>query len=206
MKANLLVLTLLTLATTVSAKEALYVQDGHNGYMAYKAEDGSANPFKNGLPANQAVAATAGANEKDMKIANLNKLLEQQQHSYDEKISYLQDELKKSKERLIEKSINTDKIQAIVEKRFAEESSYLKKELVAKTKTLMEYQRQLEKIKLPEEMKNIIKVNTELAVELRKSNDALALFQLNSSNEAIANKAAPTPATGGRMPASVEEK
>lgn len=206
MKANLLVLTLLSLATTVSAKEALYVQDGHNGYMAYATEDGSPNPFKNGIPANQAVAAAMGESEKDMKIANLNKLLEQQQHSYDEKISYLQDELKKSKERLIEKSINTDKIQANVEKRFAEQSLYLKKELVAKTKTLMEYQRQLEKIKLPEEMKNIIKVNTELAVELRKSNDALALFQLNASNEAIANKAAPAQATGGRMPASVQEK
>ena len=206
MKPKLLVLTLLTLVTTVSAKETLYVQDGHNGYMAYTAEDGSANPFKNGIPANQAVAVAMSENEKDIKIANLNKLLEQQQHSYDEKISYLQDELKKSKERLIEKSINSDKIQANVEKRFAEESSYLKKELVAKTKTLMEYQRQLEKIKLPEEMKNIIKVNTELAVELRKSNDALAILQLNTKNEAIANKVVPAPAAGGRMPASVQEK
>ena len=97
MKTNLLVLTLLTLATTVSAKEAMYVEGGHSAYMAYAAEDGSANPFKNGAP----VAMLES--EKDMKIANLNKLLDQQQHSYDEKISYLQEELKKSKERLIEK-------------------------------------------------------------------------------------------------------
>lgn len=204
MKANLLVLTLLTLATTVSAKEAMFVEGGHNGYMAYAAtDDGSQNPFKNGVPGTGAVAMVES--EKDMKIANLNKLLDQQQHSYDEKISYLQDELKKSKERLIEKSINTEKIQANVEKRFSEESSYLKKELVAKTKTLMEYQRQLEKVKPSEELKNLINLNTSLAVELRKSNDQLAIIQLKG-NEAIATKPVPAQATRGRMPASLEEK
>jgi hypothetical protein len=204
MKANLLVLTLFSLVTTVSAKEVLFVEGGDTvSYTAYTTTQGSANPFKNGMPVPQAVAIEQS--EKDMKIANLYKLLEQQQHSYDEKIAYLQDELKKSKERLIEKSINTEKLQANVEKRYNEESSYLKKELVAKTKTLMEYQRQLEKVKLSDEMKNIIKANTELAVELRKSNDQLAIVQLQA-NEAIAGKAAPAQATGGRMPASVQEK
>ena len=62
-----------------------------------------------------------------------------------------------------------------------------------------------EKVKLSDEMKNIIKANTELAVELRKSNDQLAIVQLQA-NEAIAGKAAPAQATGGRMPASVQEK
>lgn len=202
MKANLLVLTLLTLATTVSAKEAMLVEGGHTTFKAYAAEDGNANPFKNGIPGGVSVAMES---EKEMKISNLNKLLEQQQHSYDEKISYLQDELKKSKERLIEKSINTEKIQANVEKRFAEESSYLKKELVAKTKTLMEYQRQLEKVKPSEELKNLINSNAQLAVELRRSNDQLAIIQLKS-NEAMAAKPTPVQATGGRMPASVEGK
>lgn len=206
MKANLLVLTLLTLATTVSAKEAMIVEGGHNAYMAYAAtEDGSQNPFKNGVPGAGTGTVAMLESEKDMKIANLNKLLDQQQHSYDEKISYLQDELKKSKERLIEKSINTEKIQANVEKRFAEESAYLKKELVAKTKTLMEYQRQLEKVKPSEELKTLINSNTALAVELRKSNDQLAIIQLKG-NEAIATKPVPAQATGGRMPASAEEK
>ncbi|MEA9357544.1 hypothetical protein SHI21_15050 [Bacteriovorax sp. PP10] len=203
MKANLLVLTLLTLATTVSAKEAMYVEGGLTAYKAYAAEDGNANPFKNGVPGGASVAMMES--EKDMKIANLNKLLDQQQHSYDEKISYLQDELKKSKERLIEKSINTEKMQANVEKRFSEESSYLKKELVAKTKTLMEYQRQLEKIKPSEELKSLINSNAALAVELRKSNDQLAIIQLQT-NEAMAAKPAPTQVTHGRMPASVEGK
>jgi hypothetical protein len=202
MKANLLVLTLLTLATTVSAKESMFVEGGLTAYKAYAAEDGNANPFKNGVPGGSVAMLES---EKDMKIANLNKLLDQQQHSYDEKISYLQDELKKSKERLIEKSINTEKMQANVEKRFTEESSYLKKELVAKTKTLMEYQRQLEKIKPSEELKNLINSNASLAVELRKTNDQLAIIQLQT-NEAMAAKPTPTQVSGGRMPASVEGK
>jgi hypothetical protein len=205
MKTNLLVLTLLTLATTASAKDAMFVEGGgYNTYKAYVAEDGNANPFKNGIGVTTINVAMMES-EKDMKISNLNKLLDQQQHSYDEKISYLQDELKKSKERLIEKSINTEKMQASAERLFAEESSYLKKELVAKTKTLMEYQRQLEKVKPSEEMKNLINVNTNLAVELRKTNDQLAIIQLKGY-EAVAGKAAPAQITGGRAPASVEEK
>lgn len=202
MKTTLIALTLLTVATTVSAKDTLYVADGNNAYKAYTTPEGGANPFKT-AQGTQVVAMMES--EKDMKIANLNKLLDQQQRSYEDKITYLQDELKKSKERLIEKSINTERIQANVEKRYSEETAYLKKELVAKTKTLMEYQRQLEKVKLPEEMKNIIKVNTELAVELRKSNDMLAIVQMQA-NEAIAKTHTPAATTGGRMPASVQEK
>lgn len=196
MKANLLVLTLLTVAaTTVSAKEVLYVDEVAKPTTTYAAYPVSEYKFPK-----QEVALTN--NEKDMKIANLNKLLDQQQRLYEEKITYLEDELKKSKDRLIEKSINTDKMQALTEKRFNEESTYLKKELVAKTKTLMEYQRQLEKIKPSEDMKNLIKVNTELALELRKSTDQLAFIQAKG-NEAVANKAETPATTGGRMPASV---
>ena len=192
MKANLLLLALFSLTTTVSATQVLTVDSGDRiNYTAYTNADGSANPFKNSLITNQEVSLEQ--NDKDMKIGNLQKLLEQQQDMYDDKIAYLQDELKKSKERLIEKSINTEKLQANIEKRFNEESSYLKKELVAKTKTLMEYQRQLEK------------VNTELAIELRRSNDQLAIVQLQAK-EAVAVKEIPTQGSKTRAPASVEGK
>ena len=192
MKANLLLLALFSLTTTVSATQVLTVDSGDRiNYTAYTNADGSANPFKNSLITNQEVSLEQ--NDKDMKIGNLQKLLEQQQDMYDDKIAYLQDELKKSKERLIEKSINTEKLQANIEKRFNEESSYLKKELVAKTKTLMEYQRQLEKI------------NTELAIELRRSNDQLAIVQLQAK-EAVAVKEIPTQGSKTRAPASVEGK
>jgi hypothetical protein len=182
MKANLLILTILTLATTASARDILVVEGGHTGVKAY---------------ANEAVAE----NEKDMKIATLNKLLDQQQRLYEEKISYLENELKKSKERLVEKSINHDKMQAFQEKNFYEEAAFLKKELVAKTKTLMEYQRQLEKIKPNEEVKNLIKVNTELALEVRRSTDQLALVQLKG--DTLATKPIDAPSANSRMPASI---
>ena len=204
MKVNLLVLTLLSLSTTVSATQVQVVESGDaNNHTIYTNADGSANPFNNPMPMTLSFAMEQS--DMDIKIANLNKLLEQQQDMYDDKIAYLQEELKKSKERLIEKSINTEKLQTNVEKRFNEETSYLKKELVAKTKTLMEYQRQLEKVKLPDEMKNILKVNTELAIELRRSNDQLAIVQLQAK-EAIANKTATPLENKSRAPASIEAK
>ena len=204
MKSNLLVLTLSLLCTTVSATQVKVIESGNaTTYTAYTNADGSANPFNNPMPITQSFALEQS--DKDIKIANLNKLLEQQQDMYDNKIAYLQDELKKSKERLIEKSINTEKLQSNIEKRYNEETSYLKRELVAKTKTLMEYQRQLEKVKIPEEMKNILKVNTELAIELRRSNDQLAIVQLQAK-EAIANQVTNPKESKSRAPASVEAK
>lgn len=193
MKANLLILTLLTLATSASAKVMMTNDDGGAKVLAYAYDKPD---FK------AIAAASATGSEKDVKIAALNKLLDQQQRAYEDKVSYLEEELKKSKERLIEKSINTDKMTAILEKRFSEESTFLKKELVAKTKTLMEYQRQLEKIKPSEDMKNLIKINTELAMENRRSGDQLALIQLKGS-ENLAKEPDSKAVTGGRMPASV---
>lgn len=193
MKANLLILTLLTIATSVAAKDMLPTEDGGARVLAYAYEK----------PDFKAVASITES-EKDVKIATLNKLLDQQQRAYEDKVSYLEDELKKSKERLIEKSIITDKMAATIEKRFNEESAFLKRELVAKTKTLMEYQRQLEKIKPSEDLKNLIKINTELALENRRSTDQLALIQLRG-NEGLAKQPDAKAVTGGRMPASVEK-
>jgi hypothetical protein len=85
-----------------------------------------------------------------------------------------------------------------MEARFAEESSYFKKELVAKTKTLMEYQRQLEKIKPSEDMKELIKVNTQMAVELRNSADSLAIAQIQINNGAKTESSGRKPASLGK--------
>lgn len=195
MKANLLILTLLAITTSISAKEMMANEDGGAKVIVYAYE----KPDFKGMAA---LAATE--NEKDVKIVTLNKLLDQQQHAYEEKVNYLENELQKSKERLIEKSINTDKMTALLEKRFYEESTYLKKELVSKTKTLMEYQRQLEKAKPSEDMKNLIKINTELALENRRSGDQLALIQLKGV-EGLAKHQDVKEINGGRMPASVEK-
>lgn len=189
MKANLLALTVLSIATfSAQAGEKLFVEGGYNSFSSY---------------AKTTDVEKITESEKDMKIANLNKLLDQQQRLYEEKISYLEDELKKSKERLVEKSINYDAKEELMEKKFAEESTFLKKELVAKTKTMMEYQRQLEKIKPSEEMKNLIQANAELAIQLRSTTDQIASMQIHGGEAFAVKKDAP--AAGNRMPASVEK-
>ncbi|MBC7428982.1 MAG: hypothetical protein H7336_10245 [Bacteriovorax sp.] len=193
MKANLLILTLLTIATSVSAKHVMTSEDGGSHFVAYAYE----KPEFKGAPPEGPLAE----NEKDMKIMTLNKLLDQQQRLYEEKVTYLEEELKKSKDRLVEKSINHDKMKSTMEKHFAEESTFLKKELVAKTKTLMEYQRQLEKVKPSEEMKGLIKANMELALENRRTNDELALVQVKGY-EGLAKASTAKEVSHGRMPAS----
>jgi len=181
----------MTVSTMASAFEMMPFESGHS--------------FQTGAIKLESFKADGSLtdNEKDLKIINLNKMLEQQQRMYEEKIAYLEDELQKSKDRLVEKSINHDKAQEFLEKRFAEESGFLKKELVAKTKSMMEYQRQVEKIKPSEDMKNLIKINTELALELRKSTDDAAFSKLKGENFAKSIEKLPT--TGGRMPASVDK-
>lgn len=189
MKANLLALTLLSIATvSAHAGEKLFVEGGTNTFTSY---------------AKTADAGNFTESEKDMKIANLNKLLDQQQRLYEEKISYLEDELKKSKDRLVEKSINYDAKEDLMEKRYAEETAYLKKELVAKTKSMMEYQRQLEKVKPSDEVKKLMQANAELAVQLRSTTDQIANLQMHGGEAFAVKKEAPV--NGNRMPASVDK-
>ena len=183
MKARLLVLTVMTsvFVSPLMAFETYWTDAGKERTLGFT----TTNPEEK------------TETQKEAKIMYLTKLLEQQQKLYENKITYLEYELKKSKERLVEKSINNEKAQEFLENKFAEESKNLKRELVATPKTMMEYQRQLEKIKPSEEMKNLIKVNTDLAVEARKSADQIALMQLKQQEDKGAF------GSPGRMPASV---
>lgn len=133
---------------------------------------------------------------EEMKVTYLTKLLEHQQKSYEDKITFLETELRKTKDRLIEKSMNQEKIEEAMKDKYSAESVMLKKELAYTTKTLLEYQRQIEKIKPSEDLKKMIKLNTELASELRKSEDQLAYIQLKQM-EMVRGE------SKGRVPASV---
>ena len=115
---------------------------------------------------------------QEMKVAYLSKILAQREKSYEEKISFLETELRKTKDRLIEKSLNQEKIEESIKDTYQAEINGLKKELAYKTKTMLEYQRQVEKLNPSEELKNLIRVNTNLAAELRKSEDQIAIIQL----------------------------
>ncbi|MGZ3787404.1 MAG: hypothetical protein ACXVLQ_02710 [Bacteriovorax sp.] len=136
---------------------------------------------------------------EEMKVSYLTKLLEHQQKAYDDKISFIETELRKTKDRLIEKSMNQEKIEEAMKEKYSAEAVALKKELAYKTKTLLEYQRQLEKMKPSEDMKKLIKLNTELASELRRSEDQIAFIQLKQSEGTHKDQSL------NRFPASVHE-
>jgi hypothetical protein len=142
---------------------------------------------------------STGDYSQDMKVTYLTKLLDQQQKLYDEKITFLETELRKTKDRLIEKSMNQEKLEEAMKDKYSAEAVHLKRELAYTTKSLMEYQRQIEKMKPDEDLKNMIKLNTELASELRRSEDQIAIIQLKGI-EAMPGM---RPAGGSRMPASV---
>jgi hypothetical protein len=158
------------------------------------------NPFEDTYVKNMNEDYKAANFNTEMKVNYLTKLLEHQQKSYDDKITYLETELRKTKDRLIEKSMNQDKIEEAMKDKYSAETVALKKELAYKNKSLMEYQRQLEKMKPSEDMKNLIKLNTQLASELRKSEDQLAFIQLKQVEDMRAGEP-----RGSRMPASVKE-
>lgn len=140
---------------------------------------------------------------QEMKVTYLTKLLETQQKSYDDKISFLETELRKTKDRLIEKSMNQDKLEEAMKEKYSAEAVGLKRELAYTTKSLLEYQRQIEKMKPTEDLKNMIKLNTQLASDLRRTEDQIAIIQLKGI-EAMPGM---LPNAGGaRMPASVKDK
>lgn len=137
---------------------------------------------------------------QDMKVTFLTKLLDQQQKSYDDKITFLETELRKTKDRLIEKSMNQEKIEEAMIEKYSAEAIFYKRELAYKTKSLLEYQRQIEKMKPSEDLKNMIKLNTELASELRRSEDQIAFIQMKHA------EGMPGAKTGARLPASVKDE
>lgn len=136
---------------------------------------------------------------QDIKITYLTKLLDQQQKSYDVKITFLETELRKTKDRLIEKSMNQEKFENAMIEKYSAEAVFLKRELAYKTKSLLEYQRQIEKMKPAEDLKNMIKLNTALSSELRKSEDQIAIMQLRPL------EGVPGTNSAARLPASTKE-
>jgi hypothetical protein len=145
------------------------------------------------------------AYEKEAQVENLTNVVSHLQKSYDEKIISLENELTKTKERLVEKSLNEEKIQEALKEKYESEILSVKKELALKTRTLLEYQRQIEKMNPSEDTKNLIKLNAELAAELRKTEGQLAALQLEVKKELPTN-IANRQTKGTRMPASVEGK
>jgi hypothetical protein len=149
----------------------------------------------------ETVAQEAELNQGE--VDKLSRLVAFQQRSYEEKINYLEIELNKTKTRLIDKSLNEEKLQTALKDQFENEINFLKKELAAKTRTALEYQRQIEKMNPTEDMKKMIQLNTELASDLRKAEGHLAAIELENKHYkgTLAQKAEPV--KSGRKPASI---
>lgn len=132
---------------------------------------------------------------EDMALHSDQKLpLQDKQYDkqYEDKIAYLESELAKYKNSLVEKSLYLEKSQEGLKVKYEQEIAFLKREVIYKTKSLLEAQRQLEKINPSEDMKNLIRLNNEMAAQMRRAEDQLAISQLKNDK--------------GRMPASVKAK
>lgn len=149
-------------------------------------------------------ATKAQQHHDELKAVYLTKTLETQKKMYEEKIAFLESELRKTRDRLLEKSLMQEKMAQAMEEKYSREARMYKQSLAHTTRTLMEYQRQMEKMKPSEDLKNVIRLNTQLASELRKSEDQIAIIQLKGieAMPGIYN----SKGSGARMPASVNEK
>lgn len=144
----------------------------------------------------------AVAVENENQLINLEKTIAYMQRNYEAKVNFLEVELTKTKDRLVEKSINEEKIQQSIRNDYEDQISSLRKELAMKNRSILELQRMVEKIKPNEDTKNLIKLNNELASELRKNEGQVAALQLE-----LRRSINTTHVEGGnRKPASVEEK
>jgi hypothetical protein len=129
---------------------------------------------------------------EDLPHYSQDQKLVSKEKQYQDKIHYLEIELGKYKERLVEKSLNLEKTQEGLRTKYEQEIAFLKREVVYKTKSLFEAQRQLEKINPSEDMKNLVRLNTEMAAQIRGTQDQMAISQLKNDH--------------GRVPASVKSK
>ena len=180
MKVFICYLVVATLSPALIAKEFFPFEEGH------------------GTPIVDLIVET-NCNQ-DTKSIYLTKQLEDQQKLYDSKITFIETELRKTKDQLIQKSLNQEVIEDAMKEKYGSETLFLKRELANSTKSLLQYQRQIEKMKPTEDLKNMIKLNTELASELRKTEDQIAIMQL------IKVEGMPGEKTNTRMPASIKNK
>lgn len=150
--------------------------------------------------------------EKDEIISKLTNTLAYQQRSYEEKINYLEIELNKTKQKLLEKSLNQDKLEAFYENKLKEEKTKAKTEVANIQRSLYEAQRQIEKMEPSEDLKKLVVLNTELSADLRKTEGHMAIIQLENrkltdttSTKNIKIKAV-SDRENARMPASIKDQ
>ena len=105
--------------------------------------------------------------EQHLQIHALKRDLASVKTNYGEKAEYLENELEKTKTKLIETSLTSNKKEEFYSKKYKTEIDSLKSELVLKNKVIAEYQREIEKLKSDKDYKELAKQNFELASQVR---------------------------------------
>lgn len=136
--------------------------------------------------------------EQEQTILTLKKTILDQKQDYEKRIAYLEKELKKSQIVLYEKI-------KIFEQAKSDQERKHKLEKIAQTKEMMKYQRELEKVRPNRESKEFLMAQADLALQMRKSQEQMAI----NSKEPYATldnfKTMETTNSPKRLPASVEK-
>lgn len=148
----------------------------------------NADPYK----LEERFAAHQSQDVEALKIS----LLEQRKQ-YEAKISYLEKELKKSRDLIVMKSKKFEQAQLDAERKH-------KLEKIAQTKEMMKYQRELEKVRPDKNLKETYMAHAEMAIEMRKAQERVAQNSKNSFMVLDQYKEYDTN-TPKRLPASVEK-
>lgn len=105
--------------------------------------------------------------EQHLEIGSLKRELASVADRYQQKTQYLETELQKTKEKLIETAVYNNKREEFYANKFKVDTETLKNELILKNKLIAEYQRELEKLKADPTYKDLAKQNLELASQMR---------------------------------------
>ena len=146
---------------------------------------------------------------KASEVVLLEDKLAKQKRYYEDRIAYLQNELKKSQTKVIENAITYQKREQKLKTELKEETKLYNVELMAKNKQILEFKTMMTKFAPNNGLKELITANTELTLQLREVHEKMAGAKIldtttKESKEAIATKQFENPAHKGRLPASVK--
>lgn len=198
-------LAALLLTTTIAQATALFHTGGYNTPEDYSLMIAHTDFVELEHTMKVAEEKTSSRSE----IVRLEDKLAQQKRFYENRIAYLQNELKKSQTKVIENAITYQKREQKLKNELKEETKIYNVELLAKNQQILEYKAMMDKVAPNKGLKNLITANTELTLQLRDAHEKMAGAKLLDSvskekTEAIATKTFETPSQKGRLPASVK--
>lgn len=194
-------LSALLLTTTLAQATALFHTGGHN-----TPEDYSLIAAKPEF--DLAVRVAHDKAHSSIEVTRLEDKLEKQKRYYEDRIAYLQNELKKSQTKVIENAITYQKREKKLKTELKEETKIYNVELLAKNKQILEYKSMMDKLAPKEGIRELITANTDLTLQLREVHEKMAGAKLlettKDKSQGIATQKFEAPEQKGRFPASTK--